>query len=802
MKEINTKRQNLLERIRQMRNNSEKGRTSGKAGSDGRLTNDDMMILSEHTRISENNKMTRRNLNTVLIGGSGSGKTYDFIRPNILKSNMNMIVTDPAGELYDMCHEQLEEKGYNVRVFDCGSSDSIGYNPFHYIHETEDVYLITDTIMANTLDDGAGKCDLFWQNLERQLLNSVIMLLWRYYPEEDQNLITLHNMIGKIYETDPEDPQYDMLTGIFGKMSKMDPGNIASRLYGSFVTAGEREKKEVAASIMIRLQPSRITEIQKITKKDETELEHFDDRKNIFFIRFSEADRTFRFIEALLCVQALNEMCRIGEDRWQNGAGEIAHHTVLFIDESGTGICMPGDFDQKIAVIRKLNMNVVLSAQTIAQIQNIYPGKWKTITGNCDIRVIMGCNDTATAEWLEELIPYEHRIIKSQRFAEQRKAVSAEEFMRLDDGHCIVIVRGNPWVIDKKYTGKKKKRSGIMLPSVKDTPEQYMYNGWKDNGTGTNVEQKPAYYKVKKEKSGFLIFSNVSGKPYFPVVKDTPDKNDTSQISLHNTSVQEKGTKNADGVSCKAEGPKNIVLENGTNEQSAESDSGNKDTDNADARSAVRQYDEKQEEMKKKGIGNYGGSDTKSYTVNEALKIIKIKEERVKALKKQVINGASEYLPLSEAANTVSGDEFEYMHAETSAQKNRYHKTQEIKRKIFQISQENESIADIERQIRHYDAETVPEEMQIWNTTIEQLKDGLPALKDQRELLQTLVSAADSESEVNDGGKVYVKKTLYSIKEMEKDLYALTFKIAFWEECIEESYTTDEPIKIKGEIYI
>lgn len=224
-------------------------------------------------------------------------------------------------------------------------------------------------------------------------------------------------------------------------------------------------------------------------------------------------------------------------------------------------------------------------------------------------------------------------------------------------------------------------------------------------------------------------------------------------------------------------------------------------SDKGSGKEAAEQYDEKQEEMKKKGYGNYGGSDYKSYTVNEALKLIKIKEDCIEKLKAQIKKGSTLYLPLSEAEDAIPRTETERMRAKYQEQKDRFDKSREISKKIFLISQENEAIADIKRQIRHYDAETVPEEMKTWGTTIEELKDGLPALRAQKDFLQELVSEALEEQRIDDG-KIYVKKTLYDIKELEHDLYALTFKIAYWEESIEETYTSEEAINVKGEIYI
>lgn len=722
----------------------------------------------------------RYNCNVLRVGGNRAQRTLLKLK-QMMSTNASFIVTDPSGELYRQMKETLEkspDNNVNIRAFNPVYPDkgNVHYNPFAHITRDADIYEMADVILANTsctAQNGNGG-DLFFEKAERQLLNSILFLVYEFYPKEEQTLKAVSELIDKASLSDPDGtPQLDKIVENFSQQTgAAEKESAALKLYKGFVTYEPVEtRKTVAADLAARLAPLKLDEIRQVTSSDDIDLYHFNDaeRQNMLFVITSAWDPTAGWFEPLLYTQL---MSAISYHREKESAGR---RVIFFADTDITVI--PG-LDIKTALMRQNDMSIVLETSCIERFKEQYPSTWKSISANCNVKICYSRATEGTAEWMSEICG-----VRDSEDIMPITLLTKDSIMNLEDGKCIIktghlIYDVKPAVIfADDYDWDRQENPDVMVIPY----------DLKDCQGDTDINL--VFNDKRSRKDRFSFFKWLKGMGDFRV----PSLREIDEL-MKDPDDEESDTVQADDDKTETVTAENIVAERPMPPESTFTDKKKK----AD----VAQYDEKQEDMEKK-TGYYGGSDYKAYTVNEALKIIKIKEERVKKLKEQISQGLMVYLPLDDAANAIPKDVGDAIISRDAAEKARYEKSEEIKKKIFLISRENEAIADIKRQIRHFDAETVPEEQKIWNTTIEELKDKLPALREQKEFLQKLVSRAQEEQYVDKRtGSVYVKKPLYSIEKLEKDLYALEFKIAYMEESIEEAYTEEEAINIKGEIYI
>lgn len=282
----------------------------------------DNVIMSQEMKLGLNNKKTNRNLNMLIIGASGAGKSFFFAAPNILQFNTNLVITDPSGELLDGYGKILEDNGYDVKVFNIKETGKGNkYNPFHYIHEEKDVYTLVETLIKNTTPEGANAGDPFWENAEKLLLQAVIFYLWHTQDEENQTFANVVKLVN-LAQIDEEHPDIDTpLDLLFKELEKNDPNNIAITNYKSFKLGAGKTLRSILISVAVRLKAFNLQDIQYLTSKDEFQFENFGDTKQALFVIIPTADKTFNFIVSMMYSQLFATLYDYIEDKIQYAWG-------------------------------------------------------------------------------------------------------------------------------------------------------------------------------------------------------------------------------------------------------------------------------------------------------------------------------------------------------------------------------------------------------------------------------------------------------------------------------------------------
>lgn len=727
--------------------NKKKNNDADNTGNDNEMDNAErpvMITLSEHLKMQP--KDMHINYNVLLVGSSGSGKTYNFIRPNITTGDDNFIITDPSGELYTAFVEGLENKGYEVDTVNLVIPEKgLRYNPFCYIHGLRDINGLADIFINATKSDK----DELWDRNVRQLLVCIMSLLWEYYPADCQTFSNVLRLASVATE-DTDDKKDSDFEITIEQLTKNDKNSATAKIYRSLKADTGNSFRNIAKDLKNRLCIFRLSDIAYLTDEDTLNLSHFDDRKRALFVVTPTADDTFDFITCMLYTQMINELIRQAE-KLDKVKVPLRHHTTLYLDVmDDKSIGAIPELGQKAVMIRKYNIGITISVQSIPQFADTFGSSWETVISSCDTKVFLSADDSITGKYISDLMGVsEHSA---------RAVLTDDELARFhfDRGLCLIKIQGCPAILDNKYDYKsgnwiKKRiipdRDGTIILSDK-------------NRASVLGDNNSHVYAVHFENG----YKSSKGNIKEMLKKADPDKADeTADSVLQEDENSEKDHQKApDKAEPEVKNPRILLSEYESEKK------------------------EKEDDQSKEGMQ----ASKKNYTVNEALKLINIKEERIEKYKKQIKALGYRYV------NVVDNNEH-------ISDKDKQVTTKKIKDLLFEISEEYDAIADIRDQIKRYDMDTVPEEQQMWGTTIEEIKHQLPGLKAQKEFLQELASSVDAEYiHCPDKKEIQRKEAAYDIQEIDHDLYALTFKIATYEECIEESYATDEVIEIGGEIWI
>ena len=429
---------------------------------------EDNIILTKTERLMMSNRppdpKNARNKNVLVVGGSGSGKTRYFIKPNLLQCTskshpVSFVVTDPKGGLIQECGLALLKNGYKIRTMNTiNFHKSMRYNPFAYIHEEKDILKLVTTLMTNTKGEGQGG-DPFWDKAERLLLTSLIAYLHYEAPAEEQNFATLLEMLNTMQVSEEDEDYQNPVDLLFEDLAKKKPNSFAGRQYKLYKLAAGKTLKSILISCGARLAPFDIAELREIMSDDELELDTLGDRKTALFLIMSDTDTTFNFVIAMLQSQLFNLLCDKADDVY---GGRLPVHVRCLLDEFANIGQIP-NFDKLIATIRSREISASIILQSQSQLKAIYKDAAEIISDNCDCTLFLsgrGKNAKEIAEVLgkETIDSYnqsENRGAQTSHGLNYQKLgkelMSQDEIATMDGGKCILQVRGVRPFFSEKY---------------------------------------------------------------------------------------------------------------------------------------------------------------------------------------------------------------------------------------------------------------------------------------------------------------------------------------------------------------
>ncbi|RGG32219.1 MULTISPECIES: VirD4-like conjugal transfer protein, CD1115 family [Lachnospiraceae] len=432
------------------------------------------IILTETERLTLNSRPKQpkyaRNKNVIVIGGSGSGKTRFYVKPNLMQmtDHVSYVVTDPKGTIIVECGKMLVNGGYRIKVLNTiNFKKSMHYNPFHYIRSEKDILKLVNTIIANTKGEGEKSTEDFWIKAERLLYSALIGYIWYEAPEEEQNFSTLLEFINAS-ETREDDEEFkNAVDELFEELEAENPEHFAVRQYRKYKLAAGKTAKSILISCGARLAPFDIQELREIMSYDEMELDMIGDQKTAMFVIISDTDDTFNFVVAIMYTQLFNLLCDKADD--EHG-GRLPYHVRLLLDEFSNIGQIP-KFDKLIATIRSREISASIILQSQSQLKTIYKDAAETITGNCDTVLFLGGKESSTLKEISETLGKETIDLyntsdtrgTSQSYGLNyqktgKELMSRDELAVMDGNKCILQLRGVRPFFSNKYDITKHKR--------------------------------------------------------------------------------------------------------------------------------------------------------------------------------------------------------------------------------------------------------------------------------------------------------------------------------------------------------
>ncbi len=426
------------------------------------------IIFTETEQMGLNTKKTRKNLNVLVIGGSGAGKTRFFVKPNIMQANTSYVITDPKGEILRETGSLLYKQGFKIKVFNLIDMDySSRYNPFVYIRTENDVMKVINGLIKNTNPKTGGGNDPFWEKSEIALLQAIFYFMWYELVPEEQNFNTVMELLryASVREDD-EDYESD-LDIIFKQLREEKPNHIAVRQYNIFKQGAGRTTKSILISVGVRLSLFNMESVSKLIAKDDLELESIANEKAALFVVIPDSDNTFNFLVSMMYGQLFERLYYIAD--FQTEDGKLKNHVRFILDEFANIGQIP-DFEKKIATMRSREISASIIIQNMAQLKEIYKDNWESITGNCDSTLFLGGQEQSTLEYISKRLGKETIDTRNINFSKGRQGSTSynygihgrelmqpDEIGRMPDSDCILLIRGMLPFYSKKFDLLKHK---------------------------------------------------------------------------------------------------------------------------------------------------------------------------------------------------------------------------------------------------------------------------------------------------------------------------------------------------------
>ena len=418
-------------------------------------------ILSEKIALGLDSARHGRNLNVLLIGGAGSGKSRGYVRPNLQSlPRESLVILDPKSELLRATGSLLQEEGYRIRVLDlCNMEKSHSYNPFAYLKRDEDAQKLVTNLFQNTSGKDGTKQDPFWDHSAQMLLMSLILYLKEEAPVEEQNFEMVLEMIraGEVQEENEQAPS--ALDLLFDRLELRNPTHPALKYYRSYRSGSAKTLKSIQITLLSRLEKFNLSALAALTRQDEMELEKIGTEKTALFAVIPDSDTSFNFLVGILYTQLFQQLYALA-DRQESGRLPVPVH---FLMDEFANVGLPDQFDKLLATMRSRGISVSIILQNLTQLKTLYPKEWESILGNCDTLVYLGGNEPGTHETLSKMLGKQTlegisgsrsrgrggSVTRSQSFF-GRELMMPDEIRRMDNRNCLVLIRGEAPVLDRK----------------------------------------------------------------------------------------------------------------------------------------------------------------------------------------------------------------------------------------------------------------------------------------------------------------------------------------------------------------
>ena len=422
------------------------------------------IILSQHISMGLDGRRHKRNLNVIVVGGSGAGKTRGYVLPNIMECNCSYIIADPKGEILRKTGGLLEKEGYEICVLnlvDLEKSDC--YNPIAYLRSDHDALKLVTNLIKNTNEKGQKSSDPFWDKSEVAILQAFILYLLHEAPTSEQNFSTVMYMIENAAASEEDESYKSPVDLLFDDLERKNPEHIALKMYKVFKQAAGKTAKSILVSTAVRLAAFNLPEIARVTEKDEMFLNTIGNRKKAVFAVISDNDTSLNFIVSMLYSQAFQELYHEAD---RNG-GRLPVHVRVMMDEFAN-VALPENFEKVLATCRGREISINIIIQNMAQIKAMFRDSWENLTGNCDTYIYLGGNESTSHEYISKSLGKETVDVKTRGVTHGRNGSSSNNFQSvgrelltpdevrmIDNNYEVVIIRGERAVMDKKFVLQK-----------------------------------------------------------------------------------------------------------------------------------------------------------------------------------------------------------------------------------------------------------------------------------------------------------------------------------------------------------
>ena len=419
------------------------------------------ILFSQTMRIGLNAKKHRRNLNVLVVGGSGAGKTRFYAKPNIMQCNTSFIIADPKGEMLRSVAPLLLEKGYDVKVFNLITpSNSDGYNPFTYIRTDEDVIKLITNLIQNTTPKNAQQNDPFWEKSEIALDTALMLYLLHEAPPEEQNFEMLMFLIENAAAMEDDDEYQSPVDLLFQGLEDENPEHIALKQYKIFKQASGKTAKSILISAAVRLAAFNLPEIARMTSYDNLDLGSMGEKKKAIFCVIPDNDNSFNYLVGMLYTQAVQELY-YRADHKHGGELPIPVH---FVMDEFANVALPDNFERLLATMRSRRISVSIIIQNMAQLKALFKDSWESLVGNCDTMLYLGGNEQSTHEYISKMLGKEtidtrtrgitrgsHGSSNTNYQNAGRELLTLDEVRLLDNSNALIFIRGEKPIMDKKF---------------------------------------------------------------------------------------------------------------------------------------------------------------------------------------------------------------------------------------------------------------------------------------------------------------------------------------------------------------
>lgn len=418
-------------------------------------------LMTQNVRIGLNGQKHRRNLNTLVCGGSGAGKTRFYCKPNLMQANTSFVILDPKGEIVRDTGKLLEKKGYEIRVLDLISMErSHCYNPFVYLQSDNDIQRLVTNLFKATTPKGSQSQDPFWDTAASMLLLALVFYLHYEAPEEEQNFAMVMEMLRAGAIEDEEDPRPSPLDNLFSDLELDNPDHIALKYYRSYHAGSAKTLKSIQITLAARLEKFNLESLASMTSTDELDLPSLGERKVALFALIPDNDSSFNFLVSILYTQLFQQLFYSADHRH---GGCLPVHVHFLMDEFAN-VSLPDDFDKILSVMRSRGVSVSIILQNLAQLKALFEKQWESIVGNCDEFLYLGGNEQSTHKYVSELLGKE--TIDTNTFGKSsgrsgnystnyqisgRELLTPDEVRMLDNQYAVLFIRGERPVMDFKY---------------------------------------------------------------------------------------------------------------------------------------------------------------------------------------------------------------------------------------------------------------------------------------------------------------------------------------------------------------